>query len=301
MSLFRNITFADTHGLLTLPTCNVRFSTENSGWSSLFVSHQRESPFHADLHPIDHHLVVLHLTGPVRIDGNIDDKLSSKVVSPGNLGFWPAGRKFSITLRDQLETIHLYLSSAVMRKAAEQLGYVAGELRYRPFFALKDELLEQLVMEVWRVAAKPSERSSCYADQVALSIATRLVWLNARAVQEPECDKGLTRSQLEKIRTHIDGNLDRHLKLEDLGDLLGYSASYFSRQFKSTTSKSPHQFVVEQRVERAKRLLRHSTNSIAEIALDCGFAHQEHLTHVFRRIAGVTPGSYRKASHDFAA
>ncbi|UZE50681.1 helix-turn-helix transcriptional regulator [Rhodopseudomonas sp. P2A-2r] len=301
MRLFRTFTFADTHGLLTLPTCQVRFSTENCGWSSLFVSYQSEAPFHADLHPLDHHLIVLHLTGPVRIDGNVDDNPSSKVVSPGCIGFWPAGRKFSITLRDQLETIHLYLSSTVMRKAADQLGYVSGKISYRPLFAIKDELLEQLIMEAWRVAAKRSDRSNLYADQVALSIATRLVWINAQAIQEPECDKGLTSAQLEKIRNHIDQNLDSHLRLQDLSDLIGHSASYFSRQFKNATSKSPHQFIVVQRVERAKRLLRHTTNSIAEIALDCGFSHQEHLTHVFRRIAGVTPGSYRKASHDSVA
>ena len=301
MRLFRTFTLADTHGLLTLPTCQVRFSSENCGWSSLFVSHQSEAPFHADLRPLDHHLVVLHLTGPVRIDGKIDDNPRSKVVSPGGIGFWPAGRQFSITLRDQLETVHLYLSSTVMRRAAENLGYVSGELSYRPLFAMKDELLEQLIMEAWRVAAKRSDRSVSYADQLAMAIATRLVWINAGAVQEPGCDKGLTSSQLEKVRNHIDHNLDSQIRLQDLSDLIGHSASHFSRQFKNATGKSPHQFIVLQRVECAKRLLRHTTSSIAEIALDCGFAHQEHLTHVFRRVAGVTPGSYRKASHDLVA
>ena len=301
MSLFRTFTLADTHGLLTLPTCQVRFSSESCGWSSFFVSHQSEAPFHADLRPLDHHLVVLHLTGPVRIDGRIDDNPRSKVVSPGGIGFWPAGRQFSITLRDQLETVHLYLSSTVMRKAEETLGYASGKLSYRPLFAMKDELLEQLIMEAWRIAAKRSDRSSSYADQLAMAIATRLVWMNAGSAQEPECDKGLTSSQLEKIQNFIDQNLDSHIRLQDLSDLIGHSASHFSRQFKNATRKSPHQFVVFQRVERAKRLLRNSTSSIAEIALDCGFAHQEHLTHVFRRVAGVTPGNYRKASHDLVA
>jgi AraC family transcriptional regulator len=185
-----------------------------------------------------------------------------------------------------------------MQKAAEQLGYVPSELSYRPFFAIKDELLEQLIMEAWRVAAKHSERSSFYADQLAMSIATRLVWINSQAFQEPESDKGLSSWQLDTVRNYIEQNLDHQLRLQDLSGLLGQSASHFSRQFKNSMNQSPHQFIVIQRVERAKRLLRHTTGSIAEIALDCGFAHQEHLTHVFRRIAGVTPGSYRKAAYD---
>ena len=301
MPLVRNFTLADTHGLLTLPGCQVRFSSEKCGWSSLYVSYQSEAPFHADLRALDHHLVVLHLTGPVRLDGKIDDNPRSKVVPPGSIGFWPAGRRFSITLQDRLETVHLYLSLLVMRKAAENLGYGSdGALIHRPLFAIKDELLEQLVMEAWRVAAKRSDQSISYADQLAMSIATRLIWL-AGADQTPQCEKGLTSSQLERIRDHIEQNLDRHIRLQDLSDLIGHSASHFSRQFKHATCKSPHQFVVLQRVERAKRLLRHTTTSIAEIALDCGFAHQEHLTHVFRRFAGVTPGSYRKASQELVA
>ncbi len=301
MPLVRTFTLADTHGLLTLPGCQVRFSSEKCGWSSLFVSYQSEAPFHADLRALDYHLVVLHLTGPVRLDGKIDDNPSSKVVSPGSIGFWPAGRRFSITLRDRLETVHLYVSPLVMRKAAENLGYADGKLSPRPLFAIKDELLEQLVMEAWRLAAKRSDRSISYADHLAMSIATRLLWLNAGAIQTLEYEKGLTSSQLERIRDHIEQNLDRHIRLQDLSELIGHSASHFSRQFKNATSKSPHQFIVVQRVERAKRLLRHTTASIAEIALDCGFAHQEHLTHVFRRFAGVTPGSYRKASQDLVA
>ena len=64
-----------------------------------------------------------------------------------------------------------------MRKAEENLGYLSGKLSYRPLFAMKDELLEQLIMEAWRVAAKRSDRSSSYADQLAMAIATRLVWI----------------------------------------------------------------------------------------------------------------------------
>ncbi len=79
-----------------------------------------------------------------------------------------------------------------------------------------------------------------------------------------------------------------------LSEASGLSVSHFTRRFKVTTGLSPHQFVLRRRVERAKRLLKHTSEAIAQIALCCGFSHQEHLTHTFKRFTGNTPGRYRQ-------
>jgi AraC family transcriptional regulator len=52
---------------------------------------------------------------------------------------------------------------------------------------------------------------------------------------------------------------------------------------------TPHQYVIQQRVERANQLLQKGELSLAEIALACGFAHQGHLNRHFKRLTGVTP------------
>jgi AraC family transcriptional regulator len=75
----------------------------------------------------------------------------------------------------------------------------------------------------------------------------------------------------------------------------GLSPSHFARRFKSATGAPPHQYLMAMRVERAKRRLL-AREPIAEIALECGFTHQEHLTRVFRRLTGMTPASYRRAA-----
>ncbi|MEM6437140.1 MAG: helix-turn-helix transcriptional regulator [Cyanobacteria bacterium P01_D01_bin.115] len=77
------------------------------------------------------------------------------------------------------------------------------------------------------------------------------------------------------------------------------SESHFSRCFKQSVGIAPYQYLLQQRVERAKQLLkqpapRPQTLSISDIALECGFANQTHLTKVFRQITGVTPKAYRK-------
>jgi AraC family transcriptional regulator len=57
---------------------------------------------------------------------------------------------------------------------------------------------------------------------------------------------------------------------------------------------APYQYLVQQRVERAKQLLKQQATSISDIALDCGFANQTHFTKVFRQMTGMTPKAYQK-------
>jgi AraC family transcriptional regulator len=60
--------------------------------------------------------------------------------------------------------------------------------------------------------------------------------------------------------------------------------------------KGPHQYLMRYRVERARRLLVETDNAIAQIAVACGFARQEHLTRVFHRLSGETPARFRRSS-----
>jgi AraC family transcriptional regulator len=88
--------------------------------------------------------------------------------------------------------------------------------------------------------------------------------------------------------------MEESLSIENLAGAAGLSPIHFARQFKRTTGTSPHQFLMEARVARARDLLA-SRLSIAEIAYRCGFSHQEHMTRLFGRQLGVTPAAYRKS------
>jgi AraC family transcriptional regulator len=98
----------------------------------------------------------------------------------------------------------------------------------------------------------------------------------------------------EAIVAFVEDNLGCNISLLEMAAVSGYSPDHFARLFKRTFRVSPHQYILARRIERAKSLLREPKLSIVEVALACGFSSQAHLTEMFRRSTGVTPGTYRK-------
>ncbi|MBE9004407.1 helix-turn-helix transcriptional regulator [Fortiea sp. LEGE XX443] len=104
---------------------------------------------------------------------------------------------------------------------------------------------------------------------------------------------GLAKNKLQLAVDYINSHLDQDIKLTDIAELLGVSHYYFCRLFKQSIGTTPHQYLIQQRIERAKILLKNRKLSIAEVALECGFTDQSHLTKHFKRIVGLTPKAMR--------
>lgn len=99
--------------------------------------------------------------------------------------------------------------------------------------------------------------------------------------------------QLRRVTDYINENLAQDLQLADLSELLEMSQFHFSRLFKQSMAMSPHQYLIQQRLERAKQLLKATNKSVMDIALQCGFSSHSHLGKLFRQHVGVSPKIYR--------
>ena len=84
------------------------------------------------------------------------------------------------------------------------------------------------------------------------------------------------------------------ITLRDVAQHCGLSRAYFAMAFRISTGVTPHQWLLEHRVEVAHAMMRDATLRIREIAIACGFADQSHLTRVFTRIVGASPGQWRR-------
>jgi AraC family transcriptional regulator len=105
---------------------------------------------------------------------------------------------------------------------------------------------------------------------------------------------GLAAWQARRVIAHIDANLDRRIRIQELAKLLGLCASHFCRTFKHTFGASPRTYVLRRRIERAQGLMLTTRDSLSSIALTCGMCDQSHFANVFYRIVGETPYSWRR-------
>lgn len=114
---------------------------------------------------------------------------------------------------------------------------------------------------------------------------------------ELELESNLQPELCRKLRhaaEYIDRNLRNRLTLAEIAAEVGLNPHYFARVFKQAMRQSPHQYILEKRVERAKVLLKTTELSLVEIALQVGIATQSHFTTVFHRLTGTTPREFRE-------
>ena len=108
----------------------------------------------------------------------------------------------------------------------------------------------------------------------------------------------LSSAALRSALRYIGDNLDSKLTWHEIAARIGVDAFGFGRSFKRSTGMTPRQYVIRCRVRHAMRLLARGDLSLADIALEVGCSCQSHLTTVFRKHTGTTPGAFRRAARD---
>lgn len=106
---------------------------------------------------------------------------------------------------------------------------------------------------------------------------------------------GLTGWRARQIRMLIDANLAQAPKLYEAAPMVRLSPSHFARAFKVTFGITYGEYVLSRRLEHARLLLLTTDQPISQIALACGLSDQSHLTRLFSRQIGLTPGAWRRA------
>jgi AraC family transcriptional regulator len=164
----------------------------------------------------------------------------------------------------------------------------------RPELNLRDPQVVRLVQVLQADVESGCLAGSLFGEMLGNSL---MVYLAQRyGSSTPRNDhafSGLPPRRLNRALEYIEANLDRDIHLDQLATAAGLSAFHFAKLFKQSTGSSPHQYVLQRRLERATRLLHTSEMSLAEISQQAGFADQSHFANVFRRFMGLTPSRFR--------
>lgn len=282
-----------THSVLQQFGADVETSSENLGWSSAFASIQREQPFDGRFDAVPNCLIVMSRKGPADMTYRIDGRTVSRQVKQGAVFFLPAGRVCDVVLHSVLDTIHVYLHSDLFVRRENDAPDCLSALA--PMLGEPDAIIEHLVAAIGKIVCDDHPTSSLLADTISQALANRFIAINHRdGAQRAPRSNQFSHRQIRQVREFVEGNLAVDIKVSAMANICGVSSEYFLRLFKSTVGVSPHQYVLNLRIGRAKALLGDPRRSLSDIAAECGFSHQQHLTTTFRRITGVTPGAYRR-------
>ncbi|ALG11767.1 helix-turn-helix domain-containing protein [Kibdelosporangium phytohabitans] len=276
---------SDTNGILALPWIRPERTSAGLGWEHVYLSKQHERPYAAEFKPAASHQLIFHLVRPVTVRRGTS---KPRNVLPGEMFLQPAHSALSVELGGELDTLHVYLADDALQADQDNQVRLAEEL------GASDPLLEQLALALDSAVRDWQPSARTYVDQVTALLASQLIRHHSAGRPAPEPrQSGLSDRQFERVRDLVAERLAEPVPLKDMAAVAGLSVSQFSRRFKATTGHAPHRFLLRMRLKQAELLLRTSSVPIADIAVRCGFSHQEHLTRAMRAHLSTTPGAVR--------
>lgn len=188
------------------------------------------------------------------------------------------------------------ISPSSLAKMADD-AEVAGVSLLLTETALKDIVLANLTRALLPALKRPEEANALFVDQMTTAIGTYLVQrYGGKPIQAISKGARLSRAQEDAAKAILLEHLEGDVSIADVADACNLSRGYFIRAFREATGMTPYQWLLNQRVDRARHLISTSNAPLAEVAVACGFADQSHFTRVFSAIAGRTPGTWRRSS-----
>ncbi len=196
-----------------------------------------------------------------------------------------------------VKVLRLYIPESYFLEAGEEYRRAGARLALR-----LPDALQFADPTVFAVAGSLAEQVECgapnvYAEAGARFLAAHLLLkMDRSAVQGRQRSAGndLTDQRLSRVLEFMESNFARDVSLQTLADEAGISLFHFTRLFKAKVGVTPHRHVVLLRMQHAQSLLRRTDLSIAEVALESGYAHLGHFAAAFKRESGLLPKVFRK-------
>ncbi|KYC37836.1 hypothetical protein WA1_04830 [Scytonema hofmannii PCC 7110] len=282
------------------------FSSRQMNWNGVLVE-QCQSPasaFEMELPALSDHWLYLHTGQPAPLIQRRDDRLHESILLKGDNLFVPAGQpSYWRQDRDMSGVIcaplHICLKPELIRQVAEASDIDSKRFDLVHCFGQQDLQLHHIGMLMFAELRSGGMMGQLYAESLTQVLVIHLLRHYSTLTQPiltqtiTSQNRSLTRAQLQQAIDYIHTYLNRDLSLAELASVVNISPTYFASLFKQAMGISPHQYVIQQRVEKAKVMLLKTDLAIADIALQVGFSSQSHLTQQFKRLTGMTPKQVR--------
>jgi len=240
----------------------------------------------------DCHRTIFALTDIVGTSRTDSGAIRALSLPQGTSAFRPAGMIVRSILPAPARFIRILQSPVVYDSIVSDMVR-GGGANLPSATGFHDPLIAQIVLTI-ASGVDQGSLDQILADALSTALAVRMLGrcLDASAIRLAPLN-GLSPERWARVRDYIEAHLDDRLTLADLAAVACLSPYHFSRSFKLAVGVGPQRYITRRRLERAKTLMRRTNRSLAWIAQEAGFTDQSHLTAIFRRETGVTPGRYR--------
>ncbi|WP_127081214.1 AraC family transcriptional regulator [Dulcicalothrix desertica] len=274
-------------------------SSRQMNWNGILVEQCQSSStsFEIEVPAVSDHWLNLHLGNPALLLQKRDDRLHESIRHNGNCFLVPAGQPSYWCRHSEgaiCSPLHICLKPKLIEQAAEADEIDPQRFNLVTCFDRQDLQLHQIAMLLHAELQLGGIMGQLYIESLTQMLVIHLIRHYSTFTKTiTSKNKSLTNLQLQQAIEYIHAHLDQDLSLEQIAQVINISPTYFASLFKRATGTSPHQYVIQQRVERAKLMLSKTDIAIADIALQVGFSSQSHLTQQFKRLTGITPKQVR--------
>lgn len=211
----------------------------------------------------------------------------------GHVCIIPATQPREILWQREAELLSIYLELHLIEQIAAEAKLKTTEIVEQ--WTARDPFIQQLGFAL-RTELQSGGAGRLYVESMANLLAIHLLRnYSTTHSSVDQKDVALPKPGLQQAIAYIHTHLDRDISLDAIAQVVQMSSCHFARAFKQATGRSPHQYVLEHRIDRAKTLLAQSELSIADISYQLGFSSQSHFTRTFRQFVATTPKAYREA------
>lgn len=269
-----------------------------AGWDGVSVRGYRYAGSDVEVPMLRDYVVVAYRRGRTPMQRRVDGRWTRDVLGPGDVSLLTRAVESHWVWPADIEVVHVYLTADELAATCRQMyERDVVDVELHDVVKADDPAIHRTAMAIAHEAALGAAGSRLMVDALSCELSVHILRRHARVQFHDRPGPGaLSFAQQRAVRDHVHAHLGERIPLEALARAVGLSRYHFARRFRQSFGTTPHEFVLRQRIERARTLLERTGTPLLEVAATCGFADQSHLTREFRKRVGVTPGRYRDRS-----
>jgi AraC family transcriptional regulator len=264
-------------------------------WDGIRLEHYRLREGDLPEHTHREHLITFSLGGGCNGVIRTTSGFQARGETDDSVCVIPSGQPFSARLEGDSEQLAIYLDPSLVLRAADASRASAGHaVEVIEGCSTSDPIVRSVGLALLAELESEGLSGRLYAESLANVLAVHLLrHYTAECGRAHSFKGGLSGRRRRQVLDFIADHYESDVSLAELARVAGMSTFHFAREFKRTTGTTPHQYLINFRVERAKALLTESQIPLVEVSSRSGFSHQSHFTRLFRKFTGMTPQSYR--------